>query len=1347
MMRKSCPGHQVHEEAECSSASRRVPYPAKMSEEIAGAVSWQLRGETGLLKDDLEHYLSEEVPAVFAVQRSGKFPMERPTGRKLDEFKSQLLKLHKASGHSSLDSLSRLLERRGAPAWAVSLAKEIKCPECLEEKRLGPSPPGSTEKPPGLWEILGMDVCEYEFLNSQTSQRQKAKLLIMVDRASRFCSAKLLHVYPASESWEPTTGDIKRAFIRGWMSANPAPVWILADAAPYFTSSEFAEFAGRSGMGLMVSPAESHWVMGIEERCIQTLKRTVARLEREELGLEVEDLFHLAVHGHNAHIHHTTGYAPYQWARGWSGEHQLPEGLDARKAFSRTLAQRQKAEAAFKKAEAAERLSRLSNANPRRAQTFAAGQLAMLWRQRMRQRRGGWTGPLRVLLQEGTTVWLATGATLVRAKTNQLRPCTEREQVVSSTKGMSVLKNPVGLDTLLRGYQGRHFTDASSEVPGREIEEEVTPAEVRREPEVGRRPAVRDRWDLRGDVLVRLHGTPRLTLFTPDKVQECPVRESQLTGKRKTIAQLPGGPQVIEDNYKEELKPNRGLLERWWGETHFELKPKARSATEQGGVAKQAKTSTDEPRAPEEPVADQEPLPGAPQAASSSSQAIPPTTLVVPGTPGQLASGVPLPEGLEEEATRSAAYESSSSDDSSSEEELLPEEPQGVERKRKAEEELKRDRPARSAEAMVACEIDVREKDLKRLVAKPKKATVWLSQKMAEKSKEVSWKSLTLGEKKLFDEAQAIELNNVLTSSAVRNLTRSELDGVDYSKVMSMRWVLTWKATGTAKARLVVLGYQAHNLTSVQTASPTLSRTGRHVLMACAANNQFTLESGDVTSAFLQTIGDLEHENLLVWAPAELAAAFGAPPEEGTVLKLTKAFYGLVHAPRKWFESVVASLLRDGWRQSTVDRCLFMLYDPKDGELVAISGMHVDDFLIAGRSGNSVYERAKQSLQETFRFGKWDTGTFDFAGCRIRQSADGIRVDQEAYVHQWVQEIPISKERANQSKARLTPAEIGSVRAALGTLAWKASQSAPHHQAEVSLLLSAIPFATVKTLLDVNKLAREVRQEASQSIWFPSWKRPWREIATIVWGDASQGNRPNKSSTIGYVAGYSPREILEGSEESVALITWRSAKAPRDSLGSNGSEVQAITAGEDITFLLRTLWFEVHGGILSRGTIEQQIRENTEGCLVTDSRGIYDAMTRNMSSLHGLRSSRAGFELTVAVQQALRINTRLRWVNGLAMLADAMTKAGAKKSFMHFLINGQKWSIVHDESFTAGKKIHKATLRKKLTAQQKFFVECLRKFSLENQLPWFEEPQFQDQDLDLEPLSNLRGMLVMSDSR
>ena len=39
--------------------------------------------------------------------------------------------------------------------------------------------------------------------------------------------------------------------------------------------------------------------------------------------------------------------------------------------------------------------------------------------------------------------------------------------------------------------------------------------------------------------------------------------------------------------------------------------------------------------------------------------------------------------------------------------------------------------------------------------------------------------------------------------------------------------------------------------------------------------------------------------------------------------------------------------------------------------------------------------------------------------------------------------------------------------------------------------------------------------------------------------DTFQNNRPKKSSTIGYVAGYAPREILDGSEEHLALVSWR----------------------------------------------------------------------------------------------------------------------------------------------------------------------------------------------------------------
>ena len=116
------------------------------------------------------------------------------------------------------------------------------------------------------------------------------------------------------------------------------------------------------------------------------------------------------------------------------------------------------------------------------------------------------------------------------------------------------------MSTLLRTYTARHFVDASQETPGQHLEEDLTPAEVRAEPDPGRRKVVRDKWERRADTLVRIHGTPRLTLFTPDKLKSCPVKESSFTGKRRTFVQASGSSkqQLIEDDYKAEFW-NAGL--------------------------------------------------------------------------------------------------------------------------------------------------------------------------------------------------------------------------------------------------------------------------------------------------------------------------------------------------------------------------------------------------------------------------------------------------------------------------------------------------------------------------------------------------------------------------------------------------------------------------------------------------------------------------------------------------------------------------------------------------------------------------------------------------------------------
>ena len=258
---------------------------------------------------------------------------------------------------------------------------------------------------------------------------------------------------------------------------------------------------------------------------------------------------------------------------------------------------------------------------------------------------------------------------------------------------------------------------------------------------------------------------------------------------------------------------------------------------------------------------------------------------------------------------------------------------------------------------------------------------------------------------------------------------------------MRMRWVLTTKPSGEAKARLVILGYQQPNLVDVQAAAPTMNRMSRNILLMTCPNLGFRVRAGDVMSAFLQTSRSLEDEGLTVWATPELAVLYGAPPDRPWLpLRVSKAFYGLSHAPRAWFEDVAATSKKDGWRQMVSDKCLFTLWDDTQDEprLVGMAGLHVDDFLMGGMEGDPVLENAMKKLEGAYRWGKWSHQEFDLAGCRIRQEnspSSTIYIDQNEYSNKWMDEVQLSPERMSQLKAPATPSEISQLRGVIGTLA------------------------------------------------------------------------------------------------------------------------------------------------------------------------------------------------------------------------------------------------------------------------------------------------------------------------
>ena len=149
---------------------------------------------------------------------------------------------------------------------------------------------------------------------------------------------------------------------------------------------------------------------------------------------------------------------------------------------------------------------------------------------------------------------------------------------------------------------------------------------------------------------------------------------------------------------------------------------------------------------------------------------------------------------------------------------------------------------------------------------------------------------MTESDRKLFRKPKELELQSWL-DHRVFDLVKKKF--VDQERVMRARWVLTWKSTGKAKARLCVLGFQDPDLTEVPRDSPTLSAASEALIVV--ASHKYRLISGDIKTAFLS--GDEDIRNIFISPPDDVRQMLNLDHE--TVLRLRKAVYGLVNAPKK----------------------------------------------------------------------------------------------------------------------------------------------------------------------------------------------------------------------------------------------------------------------------------------------------------------------------------------------------------------------------------------------------------------------------------------------------------------
>ena len=313
----------------------------------------------------------------------------------------------------------------------------------------------------------------------------------------------------------------------------------------------------------------------------------------------------------------------------------------------------------------------------------------------------------------------------------------------------------------------------------------------------------------------------------------------------------------------------------------------------------------------------------------------------------------------------------------------------------------------------------------------------WKLNEKPKRRAEVQYRHLSDGDKLDFLRAMQAEVGSYLEHEAVSIASRH---GVPQERILGMRWVLTWKSDinkegqkigQRPKARLIIKGFQDPDILNLRKDSPTLNTQSRNTILSLASMWHWEVETGDIKTAFLN--GDHTEYQREIYAepPDEVKEMLGMRPHE--LFRVLKAIYGLLHAPRVWFQKLDSVLCSQGWIRCRLEPCVWKLY--QNSQLCGLIGGHVDDLLVCGSAHDEYFRSKIHELKQSFPFGAWKSAmkeSITFCGSELKQNKDfSIELNQEKYADS-ISEINFTRERKQNKDAPLTEVERKQFRVIFG---------------------------------------------------------------------------------------------------------------------------------------------------------------------------------------------------------------------------------------------------------------------------------------------------------------------------
>ena len=278
---------------------------------------------------------------------------------------------------------------------------------------------------------------------------------------------------------------------------------------------------------------------------------------------------------------------------------------------------------------------------------------------------------------------------------------------------------------------------------------------------------------------------------------------------------------------------------------------------------------------------------------------------------------------------------------------------------------------------------------------------------------------------KLWEPAIKKERDKCTANNTFGYVTDSQV--LHNAHLLQCRWIFKLDSvTYVPKARLIVLGNHQISGTDFdtnKTFSPVAATGVIRMLIAYANANGWHIYHGDVSSAFLHAKVPADKPPIYVRVPEGFPSYMddnGLPSYISTrtrifAYRLWKSLYGLVEAPRWWYEHIHALLISYGFIQSPTDPCLYNrdLGTPKAIQL----GLIVDDFLIIAITVATIMSFQEQ-LSRDVKLSQFEKVSV-FLGIRVRDDKHCVSLDQQQYITQLLEKCKMA-----DCKGAPTPATL-----------------------------------------------------------------------------------------------------------------------------------------------------------------------------------------------------------------------------------------------------------------------------------------------------------------------------------